>query len=135
MGTHSTIEDAVYNPQVLPEDQLPTIYGFCNGGSPGWLEAAVVAQDGTYLGGHICSSEGYMPADLGVLEGTRPDRHETFREHYPQGYRMAFVPYAQVKGHAGLQAALEANRAMGEARGTPGSIEDPLGPQPAPETD
>ena len=46
-----------------------------------------------------------MLGDLGIYDGSRPDRHETFRQHYPEGYRMDFVSYGDVDGHAGLQAA------------------------------
>ena len=97
---------STYNPHGVSIDDLPVIYGFNNGGRSGWLEAVLLSQDGAQLGAHICSDEGYMPADLGVLEGTRPDRHETFREHYPDGYRMEFVPYEDIKTHAGFQEAL-----------------------------
>ncbi len=102
-------KNAVYNPHNKPVDELPVIFGFNNGGSPGWLDACLIAEDGTVLGGHCCSHEGYMPHDLGILEGTRPDRHETFREHYPDGYRMAFVPHAEVGSHKGLLNALTKN--------------------------
>jgi hypothetical protein len=85
------------------------IYGFNNGGSAGLLSAVLIAEDGTTLGGHACSAEGYMPYDLGVIEGSRPDRHETFRAHYPEGYRMEFVPYADVAGHAALKEAFRLN--------------------------
>ena len=102
---------AVFNPQGKPIGDLPVIYGFNNGGSPGWMSAVLIAMDGTPLGGHICSSEVYMPADLGCLEGTRPDRNETFKEHYPDGYRMEFVGYADVETHPGLMAAIAANKA------------------------
>lgn len=97
---------AIYNPNDLPKDQLPVIYGFNNGGRPGWFDGVIIAEDGTSLGGHICSHEFYMPADLGIIEGSRPDRHETFRDHYPNGYRMEFVPYDDVKSHQGLMAAI-----------------------------
>jgi len=97
---------AVYNPNQRPVEELPVIYGFNNGGSPGWFSGQLLAEDGTPLGGHLCSHEGYMPHDLGVLEGTRPDRHEAFREHYPGGYRMEFVSYDQGETHPGLQAAI-----------------------------
>ena len=103
---------AVFNPKGLPVGELPVIYGFNNGGSGSFLSAVLLAQDGTCLGGHACSAEGYMPADLGVLEGTREDRHETFRKHYPDGYRMEFVGAADVKGHAGLRAAFALNQAQ-----------------------
>lgn len=98
---------AVYNPHNKPITELPVIYGFNNGGSAGWLSAVALAQDGTCLGGHCCSAEGYMPHDLGILEGTRPDRHEgQYRPHYPDGYRMEFVGYDDIEAHAGLKAAL-----------------------------
>jgi hypothetical protein len=102
---------AVYNPQNMLLFELPAIYGFNNGGSNHWYEAVAIAEDGTVLGGHICSHEGYMAHDLGMIEGTRPDRHETFREHYPNGYRMEFVPSEAMESHPGLNAAIAANKA------------------------
>lgn len=98
---------AMHNPANRPIEELPVIYGFNNGGSAGWLSAVLIAEDGTCLGGHCCSDEGYMPHDLGILEGTRPDRHETFRARYPEGYRMEFVGHGDVKSHAGLMAAIK----------------------------
>lgn len=108
---HSGRGYAVFNPNGVDESTLPIIYGFNNGGSLGWMSAVLLAEDGTGLGGHLCSSEGYMPADLGVLEGTRPDRHEEFRQHYPNGYRMEFVRGEDVLTHAGLTRAYELNQA------------------------
>jgi len=102
---------AVFNPHDKPVDELPRIYGF-NGGDPRtFLFAVLLAEDGTHLGGHAGSSEGYMPADLGILEGTRPDRHEQFRQHYPEGYSMEFVGIDKVESHSGLLAAFKLNQA------------------------
>jgi len=84
---------AVYNPHEKPIEELPVIYGFNNGGRPGWYAAVAISQDGTVLGQHVCSAECYMPYDLGINEGARPDRHETFQKHYPDGYRMDFVQH------------------------------------------
>jgi hypothetical protein len=108
---------AVFNPHNKPLDELPVIYGFNNGGQPGWYSGQLLAEDGTGLGGHVCSAEGYMPHDLGIIEGSRPDRHEGFREHYPDGYRMDFVPMRDVRTHAGIEAAYQRNqeKAKGEA--------------------
>lgn len=103
---------AVFNPHGKRLDELPIIYGFNNGGSPGWYSAVLLAEDGTGLGGHVCSDEGYMRADLGILEGTRDDRHEEFRKHYPDGYRMDFVPGNEVRSHAGLLAAYKKNQEL-----------------------
>lgn len=98
---------AVFNPNDAPIDSLPFIYGFNNGGSIGMLHAVAISEDGEHLGSHLCSDECYMPHDLGILEGTRPDRHEKdYRPHYPNGYRMAFVSYADVGGHEGIQRAM-----------------------------
>lgn len=105
---------AVFNPHSHPLSELPVIYGFNNGGDCCFLGAVLIAEDGTGLGGHACSSEAYMPADLGILEGTRPDRHETFREHYPDGYRMEFVGAAKVKAHPGLMDAYRRNQTAAE---------------------
>jgi len=103
---------AVFNPLYKPEAALPVIYGFNNGGPFGWMQAVLIAEDGTPLGSHICSSEGYMPHDLGCVAGSRPDRHEGFRAHYPGGYRMEFVGIETRDGHAGLNAAIAANEAL-----------------------
>lgn len=99
------MSDAVYNPLNRPVESLPVIYGFNNGGPEGYKHACLIAENGVFLGDHCCSCEGFMPGDLGIIEGTREDRHLRFREHYPDGYRMEFVPQAAVKSHARLQAA------------------------------
>ena len=101
----------VHNPNNQPVESLPVIYGFNNGGITGGLAAALLAEDGAYLGGHCCSDEGYIPHDLGIIEGSRKDRHEGFRAHYPGGYRMEFVSYDDIPGHAGLQSAFALNKA------------------------
>ena len=105
----------IYNPNNKTIEELPVIYGFNNGGTPGWFSGILLAEDGTALGGHICSSEGYMPHDLGIVEGSRPDRHETFRQHYPDGYRMDFVPARDVLSHPGLSAAYRKNQEQRDA--------------------
>lgn len=97
---------AVFNSHGKPVEELPVIYGFNNGGKPGFMHAVLVSEDGDALGGHLCSDEAYMPADLGILEGTSPDRHETFRTKYPDGYRMEFVQQSVFNPHDGLSKAL-----------------------------
>lgn len=109
------MEYAVYNPHNKPLEELPVIYGFNNGGSSGWYHGQLIAQDGTPLGSHICSEEGFMYGDLGIREGSRPDRHEGFQKHYPDGYRMDFVSYENVNAHEGLQAAFKANAPLDPA--------------------
>jgi len=106
---------AIHNPHGKPVNELPVIYGFNNGGPSYFLSAVLLAEDGTGLGSHACSSEAYMRADLGILEGSRPDRHETFRAHYPDGYRMEFVGMSDVRNHAGLLEAYRLNQIKREA--------------------
>ena len=104
---------AVFNPHNKPLEDLSVIYGFNNGGSSGCLAAIAIAEDGTPLGNHVCSAEAYMPYDLGMLEGTRPDRHEKeFQPHYPGGYRMEFVPSEEIKTHEGLKKAFGNNEKL-----------------------
>lgn len=110
---------ALFNPHDKPLGELPVIYGFNNGGSPQSWSAVLIAEDGTVLGDHLCSDEAYMPHDLGILEGSAPDRHEGFREHYPGGYRMEFVPTEAMDTHAGLRAAFENNVARIVAESAP----------------
>ena len=108
-------EYAIYNPHDKPVDDLPLIYGFNNGGGGDLWHAQLLAQDGTALGNHICSHEGFMPGDLGLVPGSRPDRHETFQKHYPDGYRMDFVSYDDVPSHVGLKEAFRLNKEQAAA--------------------
>ena len=107
---------AVFNPHDKPLGELPVIYGFNNGGGHQMLSAVLLAEDGTGLGGHCCSSEGYMRHDLGILADTRPDRHEGFQKHYPDGYRMDFISLDEVKAgtHEGLERAYKLNQEKAE---------------------
>lgn len=108
VAEHAHRKPVVYNPHDRPIEELPVIYGFNNGGSPDWLEALAIAEDGEVLGGHICSSEAYMPHDLGLIEGARDDLHEKYyRPHYPAGYRMEFVSNSKVDSHEKLMAAIK----------------------------
>lgn len=102
----------VYNPNNKPPEDLPVIYGFNNGGNNNFLYAQLITQDGYDVGSHICSDECFMPGDLGCLENSRPDRHETFMEVYPGGYRMDFVSHSDVASHPGLRKAFVANNLL-----------------------
>jgi hypothetical protein len=99
---------AIFNPHNKHVNELPFIIGFNNGGSSGWLSAVAIAEDGKILGGHICSHEGYMRHDLGIIEGSRNDRHiDSYQKHYPDGYRMDFVSYKDVGSDERLKRAFE----------------------------
>ena len=122
---------AVFNPQNKPAEELPVIYGFNNGGSRGWYSAVAIAEDGRVLGGHVCSDDYFIPYDLGVFEGARPDRHENeYQKHYPDGYRMDYVPREEIKGHPALNKAFELNKLIpevsNEQENVPASTSDPV---------
>lgn len=85
----------------------PKIYCFSNVVGGGEGEAVAISEDGVVLGSHWCSHEYFVSGDLGVEEGSRPDRHETYAKHYPDGYEMEFVPSKEVKKHEGLQMAIQ----------------------------
>lgn len=104
-----------YNPKDKDINELPTIFGFNNGGPQGFMSGALIAEDGTGMGGHLCSNEGFMIGDLGI-DGSRSDRHETFRKHYPDGYKMEFVSCENVRDHKELMKAITiANEAGAKA--------------------
>lgn len=92
----------------------PKIFCFSNRIDGGEGPAYAMAEDGTVLGAHYCSHETFVPGDLGVIPGSRPDRHERYAQHYPDGYEMEFVPSKNVRSHPGLLAAIELNRKQGE---------------------
>lgn len=93
----------------------PKIYCFSAMKDGGDGIAYAMAEDGTVLGSHWCSHEGFVPGDLGATEGSRPDRHEGYAKHYPDGYAMEFVRSGDIAGHAGLQRAFELNKQRHEA--------------------
>lgn len=108
---------AIFNPHNKPLEDLPRIMAFNNTkGRSDWNSCLAMAEDGHVLGSHFCSHEGYAPHDLGVLEGTRDDRHkESYQVHYPDGYVMEFVRGENVESHAKLMEAFERNKRLGEA--------------------
>lgn len=93
----------------------PKIYCFSAMKDGGDGIAYAMAEDGTVLGSHWCSHEGFVPCDLGVTEGSRPDRHDDYANHYPDGYVMEFVHSSDIAGHSDLQRAFELNKHLGEA--------------------
>jgi len=68
----------------------PKIYCTVNGGSPEWWNAIAIAEDGTSLASHICSSIAWARHDMGV-DNDVMGKHEAYRAHYPDGYEMVWV--------------------------------------------
>lgn len=102
----------IFNPKNREDiENLPVIMAFSNSSSGDGI-AYAMAEDGHVLGSHFCSHEGYVPHDLGVLEGSRDDRHEHYRKHYPEGYRMRFIKINDVKTDETLTKAFELNQKL-----------------------
>lgn len=81
---------------------VPTIYCFLNGGSPGWYNVLAIAEDGSALAGHVCSSPAFFLHDIGIESDWK---HEHYRAHYPDGYRLEWVERDEIDGHEALQRA------------------------------
>ena len=84
------------------------VYSNAVGGGEGPCYA--IAEDGTCLGSHLCSNENFARSDLGVIDGSRPDRHKGYAKYYPGGYTMEFVPSDKINDHKKLQKAIKLNR-------------------------
>jgi hypothetical protein len=91
------------------------IYGFNNGGSPGWHHAVAIGEDGAVIDGHICSDEGYMLHDLGIEHSTW--KHDSYDKHFGAGnWEIEWVPSDKVKTHPGLLKAIELNKTVGNCK-------------------
>jgi hypothetical protein len=68
--------------------------------------AFALAEDGTVLTSHYCSSMGFAKHDIGL---TSDLKHEIYKEHYPDGYELEWIEFGDLDGHEGFQAALNLN--------------------------
>ena len=93
---------------------VPKIFVFSNTRRGGEGICYAMAEDGTVLGSHLCSHEVYARHDLGVIAGSRKDRHVDYAKHYPDGYEMEFVYAKDVLSHKGLMRAFELNQKQGK---------------------
>lgn len=81
----------------------PKIFVFCNSCVPEWHSMVAIAEDGTWLAGHICSHHGYAAHDMGINpNGWKRDKYAA---HYPDGFEVEWVPDAHPGKHPGLDEA------------------------------
>lgn len=86
------------------------IYAFNNGGSPGFMSAIAIGDDGKIVGQHCCSHEVFMQHDLGVIGNWK---HDGYDAAYGAGnWSIEWVSSDHIDGHAALQAAFELNKAQ-----------------------
>jgi hypothetical protein len=88
------------------QKRLPIIYVFCNNkgcnGSGDWHNMLALAEDGTGLAGHVCSSHGWAYHDMGINEDGW--KRDMYAKHYPQGFVVEWVDDPDT--NEGLQAVL-----------------------------
>lgn len=95
---------------------MVTIYCFANGPAFGGgdVHAVALADNGKCVAGHVCSSECYIPNDLGVTSNWK---HDVYDAEFGKGnWTAEFVRVADIASHAGLQAALKLNRQLHDAQ-------------------
>jgi len=90
----------------------PKIFVFCNTkdcqvGAADWHSMIAIAEDGTFLAGHICSHHAFAEHDMGIVEGGR--KRDLYAAHYPQGFEVVWVEDATNSKE--LDAAYEKNQA------------------------
>ena len=91
-----------------PRPALHKIFCFNNGGARGWMYAVAIGDDGHCLAQHVCSSEDFMPHDLGITSNWK---HENYNKHFGEGnWELEWV--SNPKNHAGLDAALVLNQQL-----------------------
>ena len=103
------LDPVAFNPQDKPLEDLPKVYGFHNGGTPGFYYGQLLALDGTPLGSCVIEHGDFMEWELGVNDKASW-RHEQISDHYPDGYVMEYVGLKEVKSfsHPGLVEAIKA---------------------------
>ncbi len=90
------------------------IYCFSNGGSPGWMEALALADDGHVLASHCCSAVNFMKHDLGI---TSTWKHDGYNAHFGEGnWELVWCDDAH---DPRILAALELNKKIAEAEKQP----------------
>jgi hypothetical protein len=85
---------------------IPKIYVFCNNCSHEWHAMLAMAEDGTVLAEHVCSSHGWASHDMGI----HPNgwKRELYAAHYPEGFEVLWVE--DPRNDTGLQAAYKKNQ-------------------------
>jgi hypothetical protein len=83
--------------------------GAVNGSTPGGdVYAQALAEDGSGLGSHLSSNVDFAKHDIGL---TSDWHHDTYREHYPDGYELEWIDEQDLESHDGWQKAFALNQA------------------------
>ena len=90
----------------------PKIFVWCAGssGEANFHHIQAIAEDGSVLAGHACSSHAYISNDMGF---TSDWKHDRYNEHYPNGWQLELVE--RPKEHSGFQSAQALKQQQAEA--------------------
>ena len=74
------------------------------------MSAVAIAEDGTQVAGHTCSSEAFMGHDLGITSNWK---HDNYNKHYGEGnWELEWVESDTLDDHVGLQKAFALNQTL-----------------------
>ena len=89
-------------------DCSPVIY--CYAQPSGFGHDVIVyalAEDGECLASHMSSCELWAQHDIGINSDWK---HDAYRAHYPDGYRLEWVDTDKLESHGGFKAAFTRNQ-------------------------
>lgn len=93
----------------------PKIYFFISRRMGSDFIVNALAEDGTWFGNHMSSSEYYAQHDIGYTDSKFSEyRRVKYDEHYPNGYEKVWVPMNEVDEHPGLSEAYRLNQLQKE---------------------
>lgn len=106
--------------------ELPAIYIFANNRIQGEPNCIALAEDGTCVGGHFSSSNGFARLDMGLVEGHDwSKKNEGYAKHYPNGYRLVDLIESGPLVDAGCKALLDRLNAESRSEATPTAVSAP----------
>ena len=87
-----------------------TIYCFVVMDYGEYLYSIALSEDGYMLTSHISTNRSFAMTDMGWNNNN--DKHQQYKEHYPDGYNVAWVD--DPEDHRGVQEAIRLNKELGE---------------------
>lgn len=107
-------EKVVYNPNEVPTEELPTIYGYkYRKIKEGFYHCALLADDGTMLWYKHAPDDDHEEGELKIFrepEAYNPELRQKLSNHYPNGYTLEYVNEDDIAAHVGLIEAIRKHR-------------------------
>lgn len=97
-----------------------TIWVFCNHAEHQWYSFNSLCDCGMFIAGHICSSEGWAPFDMGLTSSRKHEYYDAHCKEHHDGatWKLELVPTEQVrsKSHPGLMAAYDNHLKLADSK-------------------